>query len=171
MTELQVDAALGVALLTDMLRVRRMEEKCAELYGASKIRGFLHLYIGEEAVAVGVMAALEPDDAIVATYRGRIPVNHADLYRIGDEDELVAGVAAEAQHARDRTDARERLVEIDHEARILELRDPLVRGVGRILRGGAIPGRRRVERLEPQRDMHAVEAWRGEAQIEPGKPR
>jgi pyruvate dehydrogenase E1 component alpha subunit len=52
-----------------MLRIRRFEEKCAELYGAAKIRGFLHLYVGQEAVAVGVMQALGPDDAVVATYR------------------------------------------------------------------------------------------------------
>jgi pyruvate dehydrogenase E1 component alpha subunit len=56
-------------LLRDMLRIRRFEEKCAELYSAGKIRGFLHLYIGEEAVAVGVMQALTRDDAVVATYR------------------------------------------------------------------------------------------------------
>jgi pyruvate dehydrogenase E1 component alpha subunit len=56
-------------LLREMLRIRRLEEKCAELYTATKIRGFLHLYIGEEAVAVGAMQALEPQDAIVATYR------------------------------------------------------------------------------------------------------
>jgi pyruvate dehydrogenase E1 component alpha subunit len=56
-------------LLRQMLRIRRFEDKCAELYSASKIRGFLHLYSGEEAVAVGVMQALQPDDAIVATYR------------------------------------------------------------------------------------------------------
>jgi pyruvate dehydrogenase E1 component alpha subunit len=52
-----------------MLRIRRFEEKCAELYSAGKIRGFLHLYIGEEAVAAGVMQSLRPEDAIVATYR------------------------------------------------------------------------------------------------------
>jgi pyruvate dehydrogenase E1 component alpha subunit len=52
-----------------MLRIRRFEEKCAELYGAARIRGFLHLYIGEEAVAVGAMQSLGPDDAVVATYR------------------------------------------------------------------------------------------------------
>jgi pyruvate dehydrogenase E1 component alpha subunit len=52
-----------------MLRIRRFEEKCAELYTAEKIRGFLHLYVGEEAVAVGVMQALGPDDSVVATYR------------------------------------------------------------------------------------------------------
>jgi pyruvate dehydrogenase E1 component alpha subunit len=56
-------------LLREMLRIRRFEEKCAELYSAGKIRGFLHLYIGEEAVAVGAMQALGPEDAIVATYR------------------------------------------------------------------------------------------------------
>ncbi len=56
-------------LLSDMVRVRRMEEKCAELYGETKIRGFLHLYVGEEAVAAGSLSALLPDDAVVATYR------------------------------------------------------------------------------------------------------
>jgi pyruvate dehydrogenase E1 component alpha subunit len=59
----------ALKLLGEMLRIRRLEEKCAELYQASKIRGFLHLYIGEEAVAVGAMQALEHEDAIVATYR------------------------------------------------------------------------------------------------------
>jgi len=52
-----------------MLRIRRFEDKAAELYSAMKIRGFLHLYNGEEAVAVGVMEALTPEDAVVATYR------------------------------------------------------------------------------------------------------
>ena len=56
-------------LARQMILIRRFEEKCAELYSAEKIRGFLHLYIGEEANAVGVMQALGPDDAIVATYR------------------------------------------------------------------------------------------------------
>jgi pyruvate dehydrogenase E1 component alpha subunit len=59
---------LALALLRDMLRVRRMEERSARLYGEQKIRGFLHLYIGEEAVAAGAMRALEPDDNVVATY-------------------------------------------------------------------------------------------------------
>ncbi|MBK6764246.1 MAG: pyruvate dehydrogenase (acetyl-transferring) E1 component subunit alpha [Micrococcales bacterium] len=57
------------ALLRDMLRVRRFEERCVELYSATKIRGFLHVYIGEEAVATGVMSALTAEDAVVATYR------------------------------------------------------------------------------------------------------
>lgn len=56
-------------LYRTMLRVRRFEERCAELYGAGKIRGFLHLYIGEEAVATGVLETLGPDDAVVSTYR------------------------------------------------------------------------------------------------------
>jgi pyruvate dehydrogenase E1 component alpha subunit len=60
---------LALELLRDMLRIRRMEEKSAELYGEAKIRGFLHLYIGEEAVAVGALHALTPEDNIVATYR------------------------------------------------------------------------------------------------------
>jgi pyruvate dehydrogenase E1 component alpha subunit len=57
------------ALLREMLRIRRFEERCVELYSAAQIRGFMHLYIGEEAVAVGVMSALDARDAVVATYR------------------------------------------------------------------------------------------------------
>jgi pyruvate dehydrogenase E1 component alpha subunit len=56
-------------LLKTMIRIRRFEAKCVELYQAQKIVGFLHLYDGEEAVSAGVMEALSPDDAVVATYR------------------------------------------------------------------------------------------------------
>ena len=56
-------------LLRQMIRIRRFEVKCAELYTQEKIRGFMHLYDGEEAVAVGVISALEKRDRIVATYR------------------------------------------------------------------------------------------------------
>jgi len=59
----------GLDLLRQMVLIRRFEEKAAELYTVGKIRGFLHLYIGEEAVAVGAMQALTPDDNVVATYR------------------------------------------------------------------------------------------------------
>ena len=59
----------ALALLRQMVLIRRFEEKSAELYTLGKIRGFLHLYIGEEAVAVGAMPALTPDDNVVATYR------------------------------------------------------------------------------------------------------
>jgi pyruvate dehydrogenase E1 component subunit alpha len=61
------ERALG--LLRQMLLIRRFEERCAEDYAATRIRGFLHLYIGEEAIAVGVMQALRPVDAVLATYR------------------------------------------------------------------------------------------------------
>jgi TPP-dependent pyruvate/acetoin dehydrogenase alpha subunit len=56
-------------LLARMIRIRAFEEKCAEVYTQEKIRGFMHLYDGEEAVAVGVIPLLEARDRIVATYR------------------------------------------------------------------------------------------------------
>lgn len=56
-------------LLKQMIRIRRFEDKCAELYTQEKIRGFLHLYDGQEAVAAGVIPVLESRDRIVATYR------------------------------------------------------------------------------------------------------
>ncbi len=64
-----VEREHALLLLREMLRIRRFEEKAAEVYTMSKILGFLHLYIGEEAVGVGAMQALTPDDRIVATYR------------------------------------------------------------------------------------------------------
>ncbi|HYA36356.1 MAG TPA: pyruvate dehydrogenase (acetyl-transferring) E1 component subunit alpha [Candidatus Binataceae bacterium] len=83
MTGPAIEREHAMHLLREMIRIRRFEEKCAELYSAAKIRGFLHLYIGEEAVAVGAMQALDPDDAIVATYREH---GHA----------LVRGISAES---------------------------------------------------------------------------
>ncbi len=59
----------ALTLLRQMLLIRRFEEKSAELYTLGKIHGFLHLYIGEEAVAAGAMQALSADDEIVSTYR------------------------------------------------------------------------------------------------------
>jgi pyruvate dehydrogenase E1 component alpha subunit len=59
----------ALPLLRQMVRIRRFEEKCAEMYSKGKIRGFLHLYVGQEAIAAAVLGALAPDDAIVATYR------------------------------------------------------------------------------------------------------
>ena len=55
-----------INLLGARVRIRRFEEKCAELYQKEKIRGFLHLYIGEEAIAVGGMQVLSPADAVLA---------------------------------------------------------------------------------------------------------
>lgn len=74
------DKPFAQAVLSDLLRIRRMEEKAAELYGQQKIRGFLHLYIGEEAVAAGALRALQPEDNLVATYREH---GHALLRGVG----------------------------------------------------------------------------------------
>jgi pyruvate dehydrogenase E1 component alpha subunit len=52
-----------------MQRMRKFEEKAGQLYGLQKIRGFCHLYIGQEAVAAGIMSAIRPDDAIITAYR------------------------------------------------------------------------------------------------------
>jgi pyruvate dehydrogenase E1 component alpha subunit len=68
-TKLHLSRDHALHLLREMLRIRRFEERCAELYTEEKIRGFLHLYIGEEAIAVGVMQCLTPEDAVIATYR------------------------------------------------------------------------------------------------------
>jgi 2-oxoisovalerate dehydrogenase E1 component len=56
-------------LLKGMIRIRRFEDKCAELYTKQKIRGFLHLYDGEEAIATGIIPLLTDEDRVVATYR------------------------------------------------------------------------------------------------------
>src|SRR6195256_1080180 len=66
---LGVDAAAAKRLLTQMQLIRRFEEKAAEMYAMGKIGGFLHLYIGQEAVAVGAMSVLRPDDYAISTYR------------------------------------------------------------------------------------------------------
>src|SRR5262249_38003833 len=64
-----VDAELARRLLGDMMLIRRFEEKAAEAYALGKIGGFLHLYIGEEAVAVRGHPTLRPDDYAIAAYR------------------------------------------------------------------------------------------------------
>ncbi|RIW18606.1 pyruvate dehydrogenase (acetyl-transferring) E1 component subunit alpha [Algoriphagus lacus] len=64
-----LDANLGQNLLKQMILIRRFEERAAEEYTKSKIRGFLHLYVGEEAVAVGVVQALNQEDYLLSTYR------------------------------------------------------------------------------------------------------
>lgn len=64
-----MDRADLLSLYRQMLLIRRFEEKSAEMYALAKIAGFLHLYIGEEAIAVGAMAALRPDDYIISAYR------------------------------------------------------------------------------------------------------
>src|SRR5216683_7839119 len=66
---LDVDPDVARRLLGDMMLIRRFEEKAAEAYALGKIGGFLHLSIGEEAVAAGATSALRPDDYAISTYR------------------------------------------------------------------------------------------------------
>lgn len=80
------DPALLKTLLKQMLLIRHFEEKAAELYTLGKIGGFCHLYIGQEAVAVGAISTLEPDDYILASYREH---GHA-LVRGVDPGEVMA---------------------------------------------------------------------------------
>jgi pyruvate dehydrogenase E1 component alpha subunit len=63
------DPALAKKLYSDMLLIRRFEEKAGQLYGMGLIGGFCHLYIGQEAVVVGMQAALEPGDQVITAYR------------------------------------------------------------------------------------------------------
>src|SRR5216117_2915939 len=65
----RLDSELAKRLLTQMQLIRRFEEKAAEMYAMGKIGGFLHLYTGQEAVAVGATAACRPDDYAVSSYR------------------------------------------------------------------------------------------------------
>jgi pyruvate dehydrogenase E1 component alpha subunit len=65
----RTDPAILKVLLEKMLLIRRFEEKAAELYTLGKIGGFCHLYIGQEAVGVGAISMLGPDDYILGSYR------------------------------------------------------------------------------------------------------
>ena len=67
--EPEVSAAELLKYYRDMLLIRRFEEKAGQMYGMGLIGGFCHLYIGEEAVVVGVMAAAEEGDSIITSYR------------------------------------------------------------------------------------------------------
>ncbi len=67
--EPEVSAAELLTLYRDMLLIRRFEEKAGQMYGMGLIGGFCHLYIGEEAVVVGVLAAAEEGDSIITSYR------------------------------------------------------------------------------------------------------
>ncbi len=79
-----VDADLARRLLSDMMLIRRFEEKSAEAYALGKIGGFLHLYIGQEAVAVGATSVLRPDDYAVSAYR-----DHGHCLAKGSDPKLV----------------------------------------------------------------------------------
>lgn len=65
----QPERAELIALLRQMMLIRRFEEKAAEMYARRKIGGFLHLYIGQEAVGVGAISTLSPSDYVVSHYR------------------------------------------------------------------------------------------------------
>ena len=65
----QVDRDTLVALYRQMFLIRRLEEESARAYASGKIGGFLHLYIGQEAVGVGALSTLTPEDYVVTTYR------------------------------------------------------------------------------------------------------
>jgi len=68
-TKSATQAELERRLLREMLLIRRFEERAAEAYALGKIGGFCHLYIGQEAVAVGALATLRPDDYVISSYR------------------------------------------------------------------------------------------------------
>lgn len=87
-----MDRDLMLSLYRDMIRIRRFEEEAARQYTRGKIGGFLHLYNGEEAVAVGAISAVEPTDYILATYR-----EHAHyLARVGDMNAAMAELFGKA---------------------------------------------------------------------------
>jgi pyruvate dehydrogenase E1 component subunit alpha len=83
---------LMISLYRDMIRIRRFEEEAARQYTRGKMGGFLHLYNGQEAVAVGAISAVEPTDYILATYR-----EHAHyLARVGDMNAAMAELFGKA---------------------------------------------------------------------------
>lgn len=65
----RLDRKVLESLFQQMLLIRRFEEKAAEMYAAGKIGGFCHLYIGQEAIAVGIIPLLRPDDYVIGPYR------------------------------------------------------------------------------------------------------
>ena len=68
-TDAEPDKAELLHYYRDMLLIRRFEEKAGQLYGMGLIGGFCHLYIGQEAVVVGMQAAITPNDTVITGYR------------------------------------------------------------------------------------------------------
>jgi pyruvate dehydrogenase E1 component alpha subunit len=87
-----IDRETLLQILYQMTLIRRFEEKAAEAYTLGKIGGFCHLYIGQEAVAVGSISALRPDDYIMTSYRDH---GHA-LARGTSPDEVMAELYGKA---------------------------------------------------------------------------
>src|SRR5256714_2574209 len=77
----------------DMLLIRRFEEKAGQLYGMGLIGGFCHLYIGQEAVVVGMQAALKPGDAVITGYR-----DHGHMLACGMDPKGVMAELTGRQH-------------------------------------------------------------------------
>lgn len=88
----ELDSETLLKLLSQMILIRRLEEKCAEAYSLGKIGGFCHLYIGQEAVAVGALSALRPDDYVLTSYRDH---GHALVKGISP-DEIMAELYGKA---------------------------------------------------------------------------
>ena len=87
-----MDKAILLDWYRQMVLVRRFEQKCAELYQLGKIGGFLHLYIGQEATAVGSIAARRPQDHVITAYR-----DHAHALVVGaDPKRLMAELLGKA---------------------------------------------------------------------------
>ena len=87
-----------IKMYSFMLKIRRFEERAAQLYGMGKIGGFCHLYIGQEAVVVGILMTIDKNDSVVTTYRdhGHMIARGLDPKRImaeltGREDGYSAG--------------------------------------------------------------------------------
>lgn len=65
----KISKEMGIKYLRDMMLIRRMENECSNLYKSKLIRGFLHLCVGQEAVNVGLHAAMRPEDHLITAYR------------------------------------------------------------------------------------------------------
>jgi pyruvate dehydrogenase E1 component alpha subunit len=88
----KIEPAKLFQMLYQMILIRRFEEKAAEAYTLGKIGGFCHLYIGQEAVAVGSIAALRPEDYVMTSYRDH---GHA-IARGTSPDEVMAELFGKA---------------------------------------------------------------------------
>src|SRR5213075_1159909 len=84
---------LHLKMLRQMLLIRRFEEKAAEAYALGKIGGFCHLYIGQEAVAVGAIHALRKDDYVMTAYR-----EHVHALAVGGHHVVVLAERVDGSH-------------------------------------------------------------------------
>src|SRR5690348_1167782 len=91
--EERVNPAELLKFYRDMLLIRRFEEKAGQMYGMGLIGGFCHLYIGQEAVVVGMQAAIEAGDSVITSYR-----DHGHMLATGMDPK---GVMAELTGRRD----------------------------------------------------------------------